>query len=145
MSEYIAYSYLRMTVYVNECLIKLSNDPKNQELINMLMIAVVTCGLDFCELNTTFACTEGGKPMKSYLNLIGEVFLDTQVAFEDVLIDNDIIQDFACCTQFVRKCLKTYDSQTFNKSEYYKRIMPTYKKYIPQMNEANQPICPNEQ
>ena len=47
MSEYIVYAYLRMTVYVNECLIKLSNDPKNKELIHKLMVAVVNCGLDF--------------------------------------------------------------------------------------------------
>ena len=55
MSEYIAYAYLRMTVYANECLIKLSNDPKNKELIQKLMVAAVTCGLDFCGLNTIFA------------------------------------------------------------------------------------------
>ena len=58
MSEYIAYSYLRMTVYANECFIKFSNDPQNKELLNKSMIAIVSCVSELFEMNNIFTGTE---------------------------------------------------------------------------------------
>ena len=82
--------------------------------------------------------------MKSCLNLIGEVLLDTQAAFLDVLLDNEIVEEFTCCTQFIRIYLKNHELEPFNQSEYCKRIMPIYMKYIGNPNEINQPNFPIE-
>ena len=73
---YVAYSYLRMTVYVNECFIKFSNDPQRTELLNKSMVALVSCVSEFSGPIAIFTRTKD-KKMKTLISLIGEVLLDT--------------------------------------------------------------------
>ena len=65
-----------MTVYVNECLIKFSNDPQKKELLNKSMIALVSCISDLSGIVNFFGRNKN-KKISSLINLIGEVLLDS--------------------------------------------------------------------